>query len=157
MLKQLGNVVICHHISSSFHFINPLNGEKAVITMEIFNKNPIEPTYTSDLMSEFIVIEIDKPYVTVCRDCDFGVNDDKYTTKTYLCDYLAEGDTVVGYFVKSMMMSDNFQSCTKEDFQDVYLVKKKIERRKHTEDKKFSHLKTKSQPYILLYYIFISI
>lgn len=112
MLKQLGNVVICHHISSSLHFINPLNGEKAVVSMETFNKNEIEPTYTSELMSEFTVIEIDKPYITVSRDCDFGVNDDQYTTKSYLCDYLTEGDVVIGYFVKSMMMSDNFASCT---------------------------------------------
>lgn len=121
MTKQIGNVLICHHISSSFHFINPLNGAKSVVSMDSFSKVPIEPTFNSKRMITFMVIEIDEPYVTVCRESDFGVNDDKYITKTYL--KLEEGDEVSGYFLANSTISDDFPSC---NVYIIFIIRKKI-------------------------------
>ncbi|KAJ9474207.1 60S ribosomal export protein NMD3 [Pseudozyma hubeiensis] len=154
MAKQLGNIgqlVLCHKVTNSLRFIDPISLQLAEVPAEKYWRDPQPPLATIPEMIEFLVLDIEPTgryatnthgvqnrrleeadaQVSPLNATSFGEADAVYHTRTHLGAILQPGDTVMGYHLRVA----NFNSATwdtlpADRMPDVVLVKKSYPERK---------------------------
>ncbi|KAJ1034797.1 hypothetical protein NDA13_001051 [Ustilago tritici] len=154
MAKQLGNIgqlVLCHKVSNSLKFLDPISLQIADVPAEKYWRDPQPALATIPEMVEFLILDIEPTgryatnshgvenrrleeadaQVSPLNATSFGEADAVYHTRTHLGAILQPGDTVMGYHLRVA----NFNSATwdtipADRMPDVVLVKKSYPERK---------------------------
>lgn len=154
MAKQLGNIgqlVLCHKVSNSLKFLDPISLQIADVPAEKYWRDPQAALATIPEMVEFLILDIEPTgryatnshgvenrrleeadaQVSPLNATSFGEADAVYHTRTHLGAILQPGDTVMGYHLRVA----NFNSATwdtipADRMPDVVLVKKSYPERK---------------------------
>lgn len=154
MAKQLGNIgqlVLCHKVSNSLKFLDPISLQIADVLAEKYWRDPQPALATIPEMVEFLILDIEPTgryatnshgvenrrleeadaQVSPLNATSFGEADAVYHTRTHLGAILQPGDTVMGYHLRVA----NFNSATwdtipADRMPDVVLVKKSYPERK---------------------------
>lgn len=154
MAKSLGNIgqlVLCHKITNSLKFIDPISLQVADVPAEKYWRDPIPSLATIPEMIEFLVLDIEPTgryginsqggqnrrleeadaQVSPLNAASFGEADAVYHTRTHLGAILQPGDTVIGYHLRVANFNSNeWDSLPNERKPDVVLVKKSYPDRK---------------------------
>ncbi|KAJ1023195.1 hypothetical protein NDA16_003348 [Ustilago loliicola] len=166
MAKQLGNIgqlVLCHKVSNSLNFLDPISLQIADVPAEKYWRDPQPSLATIPEMVEFLVLDIEPTgryatnshgvenrrleeadaQVSPLNATSFGEADAVYHTRTHLGAILQPGDTVMGYHLRVA----NFNSATwdtipADRMPDVVLVKKSYPERKKRSKNRMWKLKT---------------
>lgn len=154
MAKQLGNIgqlVLCHKVSNSLKFLDPISLQIADVPAEKYWRDPQAALATIPEMVEFLILDIEPTgryatnshgvenrrleeadaQVSPLNATSFGEADAVYHTRTHLGAILQPGDTVMGYHLRVA----NFNSATwdtipADRMPDVVLIKKSYPERK---------------------------
>lgn len=150
-LGNIGQLVLCHKITNSLKFIDPISLQVADVPAEKYWRDPLPSLATIPEMIEFLVLDIEPTgrygtnaqggqnrrleeadaQVSPLNAASFGEADAVYHTRTHLGAILQPGDTVVGYHLRvANFNSTEWDSLPNERKPDVVLVKKSYPDRK---------------------------
>ena len=166
MAKQLGNIgqlVLCHKVTNSLRFIDPVSLQTTEIPAEKYWREPVTPLAAIPELIEFLVLDIEPTgrystnthgvqnrrfeeadaQVSPLHAGTFGEADAVYHTRTHLGAVLQPGDTVLGYHLRvANFNSDEWDSLPSERVPDVILVKKSYPDRKKRSKNRMWKLKS---------------
>lgn len=134
-LGSISQLVLCHGIGNTVHFIDPKTLKTAELTSANYWKTPFSSLATAREMTEFMVLDVEPigaaygkfilADVTIARTADMGRNDTQYIVRTHLGGILHPGDYTMGYYlVDNNFNSDLWDSLKAESIPDVILVRK---------------------------------
>ncbi|XP_030569309.1 60S ribosomal export protein NMD3 [Drosophila novamexicana] len=151
--QQLGNispVCLVNRVSSNIHLIDPLTGQIAELTTQVYFRAPFEAICNPKQLVEYVVMDIDvihekdrKCYpgqgmlsnkhalcdVWVVRTSELGINDNPIHTRSHLGHLLKVGDSVMGYNTGEANINDpEFDKLPSHLIPDVILVRKHYDR-----------------------------
>lgn len=143
LANQMGNItrlVLCSKISNSIQFIDPNTLQTADLTAPVFWRSPFPSLLEAAQMVEFVVLDVEPTGdirgkhvladVTICRECDLGVNDNTYYVRTHLGGILHPGDSALGYFLTNTNFnSDLWDTLDTNNLPEVVIVKKHYARK----------------------------
>jgi nonsense-mediated mRNA decay protein 3 len=151
LARQLGNIsrlVIVKNISNLIHLIDPLSGQTASMSPEVFWRDPMRPIITAArsrlaryivLGKEAVVIEqnVSKRFatrkqrnrlatVTLAKESDLGINDKQFAERSHLGYLMKAGDFCVGYDLTETQLVEDEAEETRADgkLPDVIIVRK---------------------------------
>jgi nonsense-mediated mRNA decay protein 3 len=136
LARQLGNIsrlVIVKNISNLIHLIDPLSGQMASMSPEVFWRDPMRPIITAarSRLTRYIVLgkeavvvkqNVSKRFatrkqrnrlatVTLARESDLGVNDKQYDERSHLGYLLKAGDVCLGYdLTETQLVEDDAEA-----------------------------------------------
>ena len=137
--KSLGNInqiVICHKITSSLHFVDPFSGKFVELNSAAFWRNPFTSFCNAKQLVEFTVLDTEKNHETakskfcqadvyLMRNNDMTGSDTHFHCRTHLGHVLSAGDTVSGFDFSAANLNDsNIELMHKDNIPDVVLLKK---------------------------------
>jgi len=137
--KSLGNmnqIVICHKVTSSLHFVDPFTGKYAELNSAAYWRNPFSPFCNAKQLVEFTVLDSEKNHETIkskfcqadvylMRNNDMAGSDTHFHSRTHLGHIISAGDTVRGFDFSAANLNDpNIELMHKDDIPDVVLLKK---------------------------------
>jgi nonsense-mediated mRNA decay protein 3 len=151
LARQLGNIsrlVIVKNISNLIHLIDPLSGQTASMSPEVFWRDPMRPIITAArsrltryivLGKEAVVIEqnVSRRFatrkhrsrlatVTLARESDLGINDTQYDERSHLGYLMKAGDFCLGYdLTETQLVEDDAEEMRSDGkLPDVIIVRK---------------------------------
>ena len=132
MARNLGNIsrlAIVKNITNVIHLIDPLSGQTAQMSAEVFWREPIRPVITAArsrftryvvLGKEPVVIEHNASkkratkrnrnklaLVTVAKEDDLGINDVQFAERSFVGYLMKSGDVVTGYDLTDVQFVDD--------------------------------------------------
>lgn len=140
--------MIVKNISNLIHLIDPLSGQTASMSPEVFWRDPIRPIITAArsrltryivLGKEAVVIEqnVSKKSttrkqrnrlatVTLARESDLGINDKQYEERSHLGYLMKAGDVCLGYdLTETQLVEDDAEEMRSDGkLPDVVIVRK---------------------------------
>jgi nonsense-mediated mRNA decay protein 3 len=130
--RNLGNIsrlVMVKNISNVIHLIDPLSGQTAAMSPEVFWRDPLRPVITAArsrltryivLGKEAVVLErnVSKKgtsrrnrsklaAVTLAKEEDLGINDVQYEERSHVGYLMRSGDVCEGYDLKELQFVDD--------------------------------------------------
>ncbi|PWN46710.1 putative NMD3-nonsense-mediated mRNA decay protein [Violaceomyces palustris] len=148
---NIGQLVICHRITNSLRFIDPVSLQVAEIPAEKYWREPFPALAAIPELIEFLVLDVEPTgryavghngavnrkfeeadaQVSPLNAGSFGEADAVYHARTHLGALLQPGDTVLGYHLRvANFNSPEWDSVHPERKPDVILVKKSYPERK---------------------------
>ena len=149
--RSLGNIsqlVIVKGISNLIHFLDPLSGQTASMTAEMYWREPLRPVVTAarSRMTRFIVLgkepvvlerNVSKRQatrkqrnrlasITMAREDDLGVNDKQFEERSHVGYLMKSGDVCVGYdLTETQFVDDDAEDKKREGkLPDVIILRK---------------------------------
>jgi len=139
--RSNGNIsplVICHKVSDSLHFIDPLTLQTATLSAQMFWRSPFRGIAGRGQLTMYIVIDVillgprlgkfALAEVHLARERDLGHNDTQFITNTHLGNLLKAGDYALGYDITSMnfncKVDSNLDVLKGKQIPDVILCRK---------------------------------
>lgn len=140
--------MIVKNISNLIHLIDPLSGQTASMNPEVFWRDPIRPIITAArsrltryivLGKEAVVVQqnASKKFVTrrqrnrlanvtLAKESDMGVNDNKYEERSHLGYLMKAGDVCLGYDLTDTQLVEDEAEDMRADgkLPDVIIVRK---------------------------------
>uniref|UniRef100_A0A914XE13 60S ribosomal export protein NMD3 n=1 Tax=Plectus sambesii TaxID=2011161 RepID=A0A914XE13_9BILA len=149
--QQLGNmpqILVCFRVSSVVSLIDPMTGQTADVSSQVYFREPFEALAQSKQLVEFYVIDVEPVNVErtaghghisnkhevadvwVMRSNEVGVaGADSIYTRTHLGHLLKPGDTVMGFDIRNCNANNRiFDEMPQDKVPDVVLVKKVFSR-----------------------------
>eukprot|EP00527_Entomoneis_sp_CCMP2396_P002248 CAMPEP_0198146086 /NCGR_PEP_ID=MMETSP1443-20131203/27294_1 /TAXON_ID=186043 /ORGANISM="Entomoneis sp., Strain CCMP2396" /LENGTH=599 /DNA_ID=CAMNT_0043809921 /DNA_START=47 /DNA_END=1846 /DNA_ORIENTATION=- len=130
--RNLGNIsrlVLVKNISSLIHLIDPLTGQTASMSADVYWRDSIRPIVTAarSRMSRYVVLGQEAVFLrknvsrrtpnkkqrsrlanlTLAREEDLGLNDVQYEELSYVGYLMKSGDVCVGYDLKDTTLADD--------------------------------------------------
>jgi len=136
--RAQGNVsplVICHKVSDSLHFIDPLSLKTATLPSSLYWRSPFRSIAGRGQLTLFVVLDcillgptVGKyalAEVHLAREKDLGRNDTQFITITHLGNLLKSGDYAMGYDLTTISFNDqDVKSLRGKQLPDIILCKK---------------------------------
>lgn len=144
-LGGIGPLILVYKVTTSIHIVDVHTMRTHEIDSSTYHRHEFKALCSKERMTEYIVLNIEDVdfdfttsraaaknkfrmiQVEVARKSEFGKNDTTFIVNTHLGEFLNFQDTVFGYDIQSMMMSeiDDFERAnTKVMLPDVVLVRK---------------------------------
>jgi len=151
MARNMGNIsrlVLVKNVSNVIHLIDPLSGQIASMSPEVFWREPIRPLITAarSRMTRYIVLSKEPVFlrqnvakrktnrkqksrlasVAMAREDDLGVNDNSCEERSHVGYLLKAGDVCLGYDLKETQFVDDEAESTRSQgkLPDAIVVRK---------------------------------
>jgi len=150
LARNMGNIsrlVLVKNITNLIHFVDPITGQTASMTSEVYWRDPLRPiiTFARSRLSNFVVLGKEAVHVeenaskrstarqrrriasvTLAKESDLGVNDDQLDEISHIGYLLKAGDVCIGYELKDAQLVDDDAEKARSDEQlpDVVVIRK---------------------------------
>ena len=151
LARNMGNIsrlVLVKNISNVIHLIDPLSGQTASMSSDVFWREPLRPIVTAarTRMTRYVVLGKEAVFLrknvskratnkkqrsrlanlTLAREEDLGVNDEQYEERSHVGYLMKAGDVCVGYDLKDTTLSEDDAETVRNQggFPDVVVIRK---------------------------------
>jgi len=150
LARSLGNInrlVLVKNISNLIHLVDPLTGQTASMSSEVYWREPIRPmiSFARSRLTKFVVLGKEAvvlqqnkskrstarqrnrlAVVTLAKEEDLGVNDKTADEKSHIGYLMKSGDTAIGYELKDAQLVDDDAERARNEgiLPDIVLVRK---------------------------------
>jgi len=141
LARSNGNIsplVLCHKVSDSLHFMDPLTLKTATISAQMFWRTPFRGIAGRAQLTMYIIMDVillgptlgkyALAEVHLARERDLGHNDTQFITNSHLGNILKPGDYALGYDLTSMnfncKVDSNLKALKGKQVPEVILCKK---------------------------------
>lgn len=145
-LGNIGQICICHRVTTGIHLIDPNSLQLAEVSGNTFWRSPFQALCSPKQLVQYMVMQVefiqdkDRSHVAghgtqsqrhvladvwVVKASELGFNDRQYHCRSHLGHLLNYGDTVLGFDLSTANINnDDFEKIKPEKRPDVILVKK---------------------------------